>query len=535
MWKTIDNVCYNYNGDDMTNEEKYYRRAYKLLDDLSIAYKNGFDRKKTMEFWKNEFLQFIQNPILSVQKKDSLMLTIVISLMGLNKESIERKEKVEGFEELPLFKDFRELNLDNASISKIDEFEKSKTRRTVFDNWLSIINSPDNDISNQDIFRRVRNGLLHSNFDVDSDDFQTTYTHIKIKGYYESIIFNQNFYQYVISYFGNSKGVSLTDEDIFFDVIDVDITDIDTLKRYLKKMTIIKIENKIDNYDGSNTIGMRTLKNLSKNKRVISTNRFRKFFQNGFGEDIKVESIDNYYLADTTINAIIKRIEYNYRDFFKLTKEEKMSIINSNVSYTLNSKAEISNWLLHFYHLINSIPNKNFDVNCDEFLGDEYANISCSSAISILKAYLVLYRIQNIKNNNENSLKFNDIDYSLLTFDFGDEDFYIWSENVDGSSSIDYYEQSYNKQSNKNPEMTQEEIKKYVICDVIRNGLAHGNINSFFSEETGDTIIEIKDINPKNKNETRCLQMTIEKFNKFLDSEAFLPKYCYKKENEKSL
>ena len=120
MWKTIDNVCYNYNGDGMTNEEKYYRRAYKLLDDLSIAYKNGFDRKKTMEFWKNEFLQFIQNPILSVQKMDSLMLTIIISLMGLNKESIERKEKVEGFEELPLFKDFRELNLDNASISKID-------------------------------------------------------------------------------------------------------------------------------------------------------------------------------------------------------------------------------------------------------------------------------------------------------------------------------------------------------------------------------------------------------------------------------
>lgn len=514
----------------MTNEEKYYRRAYKLLDDLSAAYKYGFNKKTTMEFWKKEFLEFVQNPIVSAKQQDSLMLTIVISLMGLNKESIERTEKVTDFSKLSVLKDCRKFDLQSDSQFKLLKFENVKTKSTIFDDWLSIINNPISDVTNYDIFRRVRNGLLHSNFDVDSDAFQTSYTHIKTKSYYESLIFNQNFYQYAINYFGNGIGVGLTDDDVFFDIIDVDITNMDVLKKYLKGLTIIKVENKINNYNGDNTVGIKALKSLSKNKMVISTNKFQKMFKNGFGTDISIDSIENYYLADVTIDSLINKIRYQYNDFFSLPKEVKKAIINSNISYTINSKAEISNWLLHFYHLINSIPNKDFDINGDAFLGDEYANVSCNSAISILKAYLILYRIQNVKSNNDNCSKFDKIDYNLLDFNFNDENFIIWSENIDGSSSIDYYERSYIKQANRNTNMTQEEIKKSVICDVIRNGLAHGNINSFLSDETGETIIEIKDINPKNKCETRCLQMTLEKFNKFLDSEAFLPKYCYNKE-----
>lgn len=519
----------------MTNEEKYYRRAYKLLDELSTAYKNGFDKKRTIKFWENKFLQFIQNPRLSSQQQDNLMLTIVISLIGLNKESIERKEKVEDFAKLSVLKDVRNFNLQNDSQLKLLEFEKSKTKSTIFDDWLSIIKNPDIDVTNYDIFRRVRNGLLHSNFDVDNDAFQTSYTHIKTKNYYEACLFNQNFYQYVINYFGNVPGIGLTDEDVFFDVIDIDITNIDILKKYLKRLTIIKVVNKISHYNGENTVYIRSLKILSKNKKTINANKLQKMLKNGFGNDINIDSVENYYLADATIDTLINQIQHQYNNFFTLPKEVKTSIINSNISYLLNSKGEISNWLLHFYHLINSISNKDFDINCDAFIGDEYSNVSCASALSILKAYLVLYRVQNIKNKNDyNCQKFDEINYNLLNFNFDDDDFCIWSENVDGSLSIDYYQQSYMKQLNKNPNMTLEEIKKYVICDVIRNGLAHGNINCFLSDETGETIIEFKDINPKNNNETRCLQMTLDKFNKFLDSEAFLPKYCYMSEFEQT-
>lgn len=67
------------------------------------------------------------------------------------------------------------------------------------------------------------------------------------------------------------------------------------------------------------------------------------------------------------------------------------------------------------------------------------------------------------------------------------------------------------------------------LIDAYDNGFAHGNITCFTDDKSGRGIIEIKDIDRKN-DRSRCIQMTIEKFNKFLSSEAFLPKYCFNKE-----
>ena len=59
---------------------------------------------------------------------------------------------------------------------------------------------------------------------------------------------------------------------------------------------------------------------------------------------------------------------------------------------------------------------------------------------------------------------------------------------------------------------------------MIRNGLSHGNINILVNDNF-EIYIEIKDIDKK-RNKARCIQMSLSKFNKFLNSEAFLPKNC---------
>ncbi len=251
-------------------EEKYYRRAYSLLNELTQAYQFGFDKSKALEFWKYEFAQFVNNSMVSSQKIDALMLSIVITLLGLNKEAIERKEKVKDYNELVIYKDFRELDLRPKDKQKIAEFDALKTRHTAFDNWLSIINCPNTDVSNSDVFRRVRNGLLHANFVLDMEELQTSYTHIKTKSYYEAVILNQNFYQFIFSYFSNVLGMGLNEDDRLFDVKVMNIKNLDDLVEYLRELTIIKIETDIENYDGTNTIGMMFQEKLSKNKVCLS-------------------------------------------------------------------------------------------------------------------------------------------------------------------------------------------------------------------------------------------------------------------------
>ncbi len=240
---------------------------------------------------------------------------------------------------------------------------------------------------------------------------------------------------------------------------------------------------------------------------------------------INIKEIKTYTLEEPIINNIIKRILKNYANFFELEERQKMDIITSSVSFSIDSKSEICNWLAHFYHLINSISNQEFDVNDPFFFGDEFAKESCTVALAILKAYLILYRLQNIKVK-ENDDKFAEIDYDMVDFDFDINDYYLYSESKNGSCNLDYYQEAYAKRLMKNPQRQSLHIKKEIICEVIRNAFAHGNIKCF-GDADGKMIIDLKDVDMK-KNSIRGLQMTVDKLVKFLDSEAFEPKNCYK-------
>ena len=138
-----------------------------------------------------------------------------------------------------------------------------------------------------------------------------------------------------------------------------------------------------------------------------------------------------------------------------------------------------------------------------------------------------MYRLQN---NN-----FDEVDYSKINFDIEDKDIYLYSENKDKTPITEnYFEKSFEKEKNKGILIDDKQIWNKIICEVVRDSLAHGNIRTFISPIDLKPMIELKDIDPK-KGTTRALIFSLSRYEQFLKSEAFLPGNCYRKEESKVL
>ena len=105
------------------------------------------------------------------------------------------------------------------------------------------------------------------------------------------------------------------------------------------------------------------------------------------------------------------------------------------------------------------------------------------------------------------------------------------SENPNSEENT--FSKSIEKEQTRNPELRFDDAFHKVICDVVRNSLAHGNVNVFISPLTLERKIELTDTDPKTKS-VRKIRFELESFDTFLNSDAFLPKNCYnKKEGNK--
>ena len=68
-----------------------------------------------------------------------------------------------------------------------------------------------------------------------------------------------------------------------------------------------------------------------------------------------------------------------------------------------------------------------------------------------------------------------------------------------------------------------------VVCEIIRNSLCHGNVEMNFKIEN-DELKEFIVFEDSYHSKIRKLEITLEKLEKFLNSEAFLTKNCIIKE-----
>ena len=503
--------------------ERYYRRSYNAINRLIEVYKNGYNKENTLKFRQELINKYKNNPKIAESEFQNIMFTTMIALLGLNKETIENTGKITEYK-----KNTNELNLDayplsNKQKQRIKEFNDSRTINTDFDTWLSIKINPNTDKDNVDFLRRVRNALLHSNFYLDEETQFLPFAKLKTKSYYESELFNLQFQMFVFEYFPNIDALGLSEEMYFFDMPQVRITDRDTLIKYLIMITINKIT-----YKNLKSVGIESpelfLKESTKNDTKVNIEKF-------VGKLKKIKSVDDIKWDTMKISSLhivnlIRFIEKTYgNDFYNLNIEAQTGIISTHLKYELNPKTEISNWMTHFWYLYSTLLNNKFDISF--FDGDAFGIDSCYPALMILKSYLLMYRLQN---NN-----FDELDYSKIDFDINDKDINLYSENKDLSPVTDcYFEKSFEKEKKKGILTEDNEIWNKVICEVIRDSLAHGNVRTYISEITLESMIELKDIDPK-KGTTRVIILPLNKYEKFLNSEAFIPSNCYKKEDSKKL
>ena len=503
--------------------ERYYRRSYNAINRLIDVYKNGYDKNNTLNFRSELIKKFMSNPKIAQSEFDNIMFTIMIALLGLNKEAIENSGKITEYK-----KNNNELDLNRYTFSeeqklRLKEFNESKVLSTDFDAWLSIKINPGTDKENIDYLRRVRNSLLHSNFYLDEDIPFMPFAKLKTKSYYEAELFNGQFQMFVFEYFGNIDGLGLSEEMYTFNIPGVQIQDQETLIKCLILTTIHKLS-----YKNLKTVGIESpelfLKESSNKDAIVDMNEFlKKLNATTNVDDIVWETMR---INDDHIVELIRYIEREYgNDFYKLDNSTQASIISTHLKYELNSKLEISNWMSHFWYLYSTVNNPNFDVSF--FDGDDFGMESCYPALMVLKSYLLMYRLQN---NN-----FDELDYSKIDFDKDDENILMYSENNDDTPVTEsYYLNSFQKEKNRGVITDDGLIWKKIICEVVRDSLAHGHIRTFTNPKTFEPMIELKDIDPK-KGSTRVVVFTLSKYEAFLKSEAFMPAYCYKKEDVSKL
>ena len=504
--------------------ERYYRRAYNAINRLIEVYRNGYNKENTLKFRQELMSKYRNNPVIAQSEFNNIMFTTMIALLGLNKEAIENTGKIIEYKKNNNEVDMSNFKFSNEQKARLKSFYDSKTISTDFDNWLSIKINPNTDKDNIDYLRRVRNSLLHSNFYLDEDTPFMPFAKLKTKSYYEAELFNLQFQMFVFEYFGNIEALGLTEKIYTFIMPQKhQIKNKLDLLVHLGLTTINEISYKNLKSLGIDSPELTLKDSLNKYCKVDMVNFINELKNNKNVDDIKWETKK---ITMDHIDCLIKHIEKHYGDkFYKLDSYTQEGIISTILKYELNPKIEISNWMSHFWYLYSSLNNPKFQVSF--FDGDEYGTESCYPALMVLKSYLLMYRLQN---NN-----FDELDYSKINFDINDSDIYLYSENKDKSPVTEnYFDKSFEKEKNKGILSDDNEIWNKIVCEVVRDSLAHGNIRTYISPLTIEPMIELKDIDPK-KGTTRVIVFPISKYESFLKSEAFTPSNCYKKEESKKL
>lgn len=492
------------------NKEQYYRRTYNAIETLRKSYKDGYNEKTYYDFCKNMFGKSIN---VIGEERISVVLTIAATLLGLNKERIERTGKHSDYKNIIDEFDIRKFPLKKSFKNAIKEFENRNTMETGYENFLSVIDNKDPNFDKSDCIKAIRNAFMHSQYElVEKNGFYTT--KIKNKNYFEGELINENFIYFVMSYFGNLPKLGLTEKYILYaGDTGLPLIDDESLKEFLSDVEVNLIRTTSDkSYDGENTFEKRFVdKHVDKR---YEKDEFEIILK-GFEKDGITFDRENFKVDKKTQDIVFELIKKEYGDsYYSFNQDKKINIIYLFFEYVYENARNISNWLVHYYYAFM----KGLAADMSFFTNDEYLNFSNEMSILILKAYLILFRIQ--------SPYFNDIDYELLDIDINE---LVLISYEDGNVA-DLFNKDINKLKNKeNNVYTDSEIEKIVINNNIRDSLAHGNVSTFFDYDVNNEIKHYIKLENIYENKNRVIKMDIDSFRKYLDSEAFLPRNSYDK------
>lgn len=499
----------------MENKEKYYRRAFNCLSTLENAYKNGYSISSINKFISDEKKK---NPKIAYEEQESLRLTIIVALLGLNKERLEKTDKLDNYQNIIDNYDIRNvLSLPKNIINIIKDFDNKNTVNTKYDSFLSVINNLAPNYTDEDYINTVRNAFLHGQYELDLNDQSGIITKIKNKGFIECEVLNPNLYYFINSYFSNLPTLGVTEKNVLYAMEnDIKIKNELELQEFLNNYQLQYIE--YDNaslYDGENTLEKKLADKFGA--KYIDSDVVESHLNKYSNSDINITSIDKKNLEQDIIECVIEKIKLDYgTEFYKKTPDEQKNIISCYVEYFAENSRMLSNWLLHYFYLVSRMN----EVDISFFMKDEDYNFSSEISLLIVKAYLVLFRLQG--------RCFEEVSYSDIDLDINDLQLSSFDEN---DNPANLFIESFNKLRNKpNNTYTEDEIKKVVLNEVIRDALAHGNVETRFELDSNGELkhtITLKDIY---KSKKRIIKMDINTFKKYLNSKAFYPEKCIMKD-----
>lgn len=517
----------------MNENNLYYKRGMHIIDKLLKNFNNDSTfYKNRLEFSKSELKRMFTNKDLVDKDINSFYITSLVVLLGLNKENIENLNKHNNYD-LSECNKIREKTFIEKVKKEYPEFDKGRKIQTKFDNWLSVENC---DHPTMCYMMNIRNGLLHGEYEP-LGEFGDLLS-IKNSNYtnFNSKVILLGILDFCELYFGNNAWTGISEkfniEEIMCqEQINNDI-DLD------KALNSIKIHQITYNYK-------RDMKNvkipelkianiLEKTERKTSDKTsIHDLLKQVFNKNWEY-TVNTKTLSNDEKNIIIKMINKYYGEsFYKLNKEDQNTQLALLTRYLVDSRSTLSEWVCDYIDLFNMIKyvsyysyekhQKQIDEIIDTLTGEvnKRSVFACKTSLLIIKLYHVLYRLQ-YKNYEE-------VDYSKIDFDTSSNDYNYERKDKDGSITYDFnIDKAKMKLNHQND--TDKEIENRVICEIIRDALCHGNINMNFKIEN-DELVECIVFEDIYKGRVRKLEITLDKLETFLKSDAFKVENCLVKNN----
>lgn len=522
----------------MNEDNLYYKRGMYIIDKLLKIFNNDTTfYKKRDELIRSELNRIKTNRELVCKDYNSFYITSLTALLGINKENIEQTNKHDNYK-ISILKTKNETDKNLQTLKNFfKEFTLDRKITTMYDDWLCVENC---DYPTQNYLMNIRNGLMHSEYEhLDNYGYMlsinnSNYTKFKSKALLPGLI------NFCLFYFGNNSYTGLLEK---FNIYSIENEKINTKEELIEALSMIEIntveyENIRKNYKNNipekNTYNLIAYEQIQKNRKFNINELLKKTFDKNYIYNVSKRSLDA-----TQINIIEKMLEKYYGDeFYKLDKDSQTIQMGALTRYLFDSRSVISEWICDFIEFFQGlqiidnktrkIPNFNLDdlkigKSGEENIRSVFAN---KTSLLLIKLYHVLYRLQ--------SKKFEEIDYNKVDFDLTLDD-YAYQRIEINQPIINNFEIDKANLKLKNPAFIDEELKNKVICEIIRNALSHGNIELNF-KLINDNIVEYVVFEDVYHSKSRKLEITLDKLERFLKSEAFEVKNCLiKKESSKCI
>ena len=469
--------------------EEYYRLGIRYANKLINAAFSENPRKELENLIQRERTR--TNKSLVWKELCYFMFGVSTILISLNKESIEESGINSSYEY-----DINKKLKNNFDIKNI--FSTKCIKENKYDSWLNITNC---DVMQFDFIFNVRNGLLHSEFEP-TDNIYIYNVHNSNYTNFEAEIYFPNFWEFIYFYFGNSNNLDAVSLKPQINVIgfdkEIEVNNENDLEKLLDS---IKISNVI-----RNDINNKKIAKTVENKLIKNTNKEGKIF-------LSQDMFNSKNLTFEEKQILKKIIEFNKKDFYSIKFEDQIKYICSLYNLIKNPNYSVSNWI-NYYAEILSCNVEEFNKNSSLMI---FGTGLDKIAPLFIKLSFVLYRLQNTN--------FEEINYNLLDIDLDNIRYYEEGD-INGISPFAH---AYNKFKNKDYNKTDKELKLSIFCDIIRNSISHGNIETEFDKTSGELFVNFID---NYKQKKRTLKLTIEELKKFLMSSAFESTKCIIKEKD---